>query len=99
MVRFVSYLLALSANHCVSVFRWHLHLFMAGAYAVLKRPADVPNPTTDATAATRRAGAIVKTCTTVRGRTTAVVLERSFGVLFFFEFCWCALFSSSSRLM
>ena len=56
---------------------------MAGAYAVLKRPADVPNPTTDAAAATRRAGAIVKTCTTVRGRTTAVVLERSFGVLFF----------------
>ena len=49
--RFVkSHLLALSANHCFSDFKWHRHRFIAGLYAALNTCTDVPTPTTEANA-------------------------------------------------
>jgi len=66
--RFVkSHLLALSANHCFSDFKWHRHRFIAGLYAALNTCTDVPTPTTEANA--------VSTCigTQARERSAVVV--------------------------
>ena len=67
--RFVkSHLLALSANHCFSDFKWHRHRFIAGLYAALNTCTDVPTPTTEANA--------VSTCigTQARERSAVVVV-------------------------
>ena len=80
-----SHLLALSANHCFSDFKWHRHLFIAGVYAAFKSPTDVPNPNTEADAITIFAGTSVKEQMNVHGRRTAVAVLES---LFFF----CASF-------
>ena len=66
--RFVkSHLLALSANHCFSDFKWHRHRFIAGLYAALNTCTDVPTPTTKVNA--------VSTCigTQARERSAVVV--------------------------
>lgn len=81
-----SHLLALSANHCFSDFKWHRHLFIAGVYAAFKSPTDVPNPNTEADAITIFAGTSVKEQMNVHGRRTAVAVLES---LFFF---FCASF-------
>ena len=67
--RFVkSHLLALSAIHCFSDFKWHLHRFIAGLYAALKTCAEVPTPTTEANAVSMCMG------TQARERSAVVVV-------------------------
>tara|TARA_B110000483_G_scaffold222703_1_gene279898 strand:- start:5422 stop:5820 length:399 start_codon:yes stop_codon:yes gene_type:complete len=67
--RFVkSHLLALSAIHCFSDFKWHRHRFIAGLYAALKTCTDVPTPTTEANAVIMCIG------TTVKARSAVVVV-------------------------
>jgi len=67
--RFVkSHLLALSAIHCFSDFKWHRHRFIAGLYAALKTCTDVPTPTKEANKVSIRIG------TTVKARSAVVVV-------------------------
>ena len=67
--RFVkSHLLALSANHCFSDFKWHRHRFIAGLYAALNTCTDVPTPTTEANAVSMCIG------TQARERSAVVVV-------------------------
>ena len=67
--RFVkSHLLALSANHCFSDFKWHRHRFIAGLYAALNTCTDVPTPTTEANAVSMCMG------TQARERSAVVVV-------------------------
>ena len=67
--RFVkSHLLALSAIHCFSDFKWHRHRFIAGLYAALNTCTDVPTPTTEANAVSMCIG------TQARERSAVVVV-------------------------
>jgi hypothetical protein len=63
-----SHLLALSAIHCFSDFKWHRHRFIAGLYAALKTCAEVPTPTTEANAVSMCMG------TQARERSAVVVV-------------------------
>ena len=63
-----SHLLALSAIHCFSDFKWHRHRFIAGLYAALNTCTDVPTPTTEANAVSMCMG------TQARERSAVVVV-------------------------
>jgi hypothetical protein len=89
-----SHLLALSAIHCFSDFKWHRHRFIAGLYAALKTCAEVPTPTTEANAVSMCMG------TQARERSAVVVViagGRKLSVLILDLTSFSSLLSSSFR--
>lgn len=92
--RFVkSHLLALSANHCFSDFKWHRHRFIAGLYAALKTCAEVPTPTTEANAVSMCMGTQARE----RSAVVVVIAGRKLSVLILDLTSFSSLLSSSFR--
>ena len=90
--RFVkSHLLALSANHCFSDFKWHRHRFIAGLYAALNTCTDVPTPTTEANAVSMCIG------TQARERSAVVVVIKLSVLILDLTTSFSSLLSSSFR--
>ena len=92
--RFVkSHLLALSANHCFSDFKWHRHRFIAGLYAALNTCTDVPTPTTEANAVSMCMGTQARE----RSAVVVVIAGRKLSVLILDLTSFSSLLSSSFR--
>ena len=88
-----SHLLALSAIHCFSDFKWHRHRFIAGLYAALKTCAEVPTPTTEANAVSMCMGTQARE----RSAVVVVIAGRKLSVLILDLTSFSSLLSSSFR--
>lgn len=88
-----SHLLALSAIHCFSDFKWHRHRFIAGLYAALNTCTDVPTPTTEANAVSMCIGTQARE----RSAVVVVIAGRKLSVLILDLTSFSSLSSSSFR--